>query len=389
MGVVLRASRIGTHQRQSMSKCKATNLGVPSYRFGHALLPGDIILSTVRNSFESKLIRLATGSPFSHAALYRGEMNVLEAIDFGVTNYSIMRRGVRDHEQVCIRRVIPSVDRKIVNAALQAAEGYRARGYWTAGAVKSLIGNPTSDPAGRFFCSYFVAQVFADAGLAICPGVLPYDVTPELIRTSLLLEDKTREVLVPIRPGYESTFEAIDCSQVSTPAHALLDAERAILAQAAEVLRRANLRPPATLDDLIKILVLEAPPASQADLDAQVCQILDGADYENIDSRILDRIAVTAKFPVAPKNMAPEILAATIGVHRQTLRKWLAKLQDLDDELAAGNQLTKMASLGILQRLQKRTTDRRRLLVDAIKDISATIEDLERVRDSRSRGQNS
>jgi uncharacterized protein YycO len=121
-----------------MNSCEIGGARPPRYRFGHALRPGDIILSTVPDSMISTVIRTATRSSFSHAAVYRGEMNVLEAIGVGITNYSIMRRGVRDKKHVRVLRVAPSVESNVVRTALAAAESYRGRGYWVSGALLRL-----------------------------------------------------------------------------------------------------------------------------------------------------------------------------------------------------------------------------------------------------------
>lgn len=346
----------------------------------------DVILSTVPHSAISTVIRTATRSAFSHAAVYRGQMNVLKAIGVGITNYSIMRRGVRDKNHVRILRVAPSVESKVVAAALAAAEGYRGRGCWVSGALQSVIANKSPDSAGRMFCSYFVAQIFADAGLTLCPNVPSHDVTPGMLISSPHLQDKTDEVLVPIPGGFESAFEAIDCEQTSTPTHRLLQAERDIVAQAAnKLLQAANLRAPRTLDDLFAILVTEVPAERQAELDAQLSAILEASKYKDIDSAWVQQIPTTVEFPIAPADMPNANLVATIGVHRETLRKWLARLNDYDEELEAGCQISEIlpAPLRTVQLLQDRTRNRRQLLVNAIADIQRTIAELEQLYEER------
>jgi len=62
------------------------------------LIPGDILFCTDPDGRESKAIRTATGSPFSHAAIYKGELNFLEAADYGVSNFNYLRFGIASIE---------------------------------------------------------------------------------------------------------------------------------------------------------------------------------------------------------------------------------------------------------------------------------------------------
>jgi hypothetical protein len=251
-----------------------------------------------------------------------------------------------------------------------------------------VIGNKVPDPAGRMFCSYFVAQIFADAGLVLCPGVPPHDVTPGMLVSSPHLKDNTDEVLVPIPAGFESAFEAIDCEQTISPAHRLLQAEREIVAQAAKVLQAASLRAPRTLDDLFLIVVTEIPSERQAAIDAQLSAILEASNYKDIDSAWVRAIPTgDPEFRIAPTDMPTANLVATIEVHRDTLRKWLARVNDYAEELEAGRRLSEIlpAPLRTVQLLQERTRNRRQLLVEAIAEIQKTIAELERVYDERQR----
>lgn len=92
---------------------------------------GDVLFSTDPSSQESALIRAATGSPFSHVAIYKGEFNFLEAADYGVLNFNHMRLGIRDKANVQIRRLDAAIpDRnRFAFGAVEAAEKYRERDY--------------------------------------------------------------------------------------------------------------------------------------------------------------------------------------------------------------------------------------------------------------------
>ena len=76
----------------------------PKYKLTN-LMPGDILFFTDPKGRESRAIRTATGSKFSHVAIYKGEMNFLEAADFGVINFNYFRFGIASKSNVAVYRL--------------------------------------------------------------------------------------------------------------------------------------------------------------------------------------------------------------------------------------------------------------------------------------------
>jgi len=359
---------------------KSGDACIPKYRFGGDLLPGDIIFSTVENSSISRTIRTATNSGFSHAAIYRGEMNVLEAIGVGVTNYSIMRRGIHDKKHIRVQRLEPKLREKYAGNALVAAERYRGHGYWTAGAIKSVIGNKTPDVSGRMFCSYFIAQVFEDAGLRICPTKEPTNVTPQILLSSPHLYDVTEDVIAPIPSGLEGAFESIDCEQAESPVHKLLGIERAIVKEASVVLRARDLREPKNLDDLFAIVVAESLTENQDNIDFAISEILEKHRFTEIDIIAVRNIpSETGQFPVEPEVMPLPNLKATIGVHHELLKKLSIRLHDHSEELEAVKMIkAKLDNPPIILDLwQERTRNRHNILGAQISELRELMTELE------------
>jgi permuted papain-like amidase YaeF/Yiix C92 family enzyme len=359
------------------------------FKFGSGLCPGDIILSTVPKSGVSSAIRIATRSLFSHAAIYRGEMNVIEAIGVGVTNYSIARRGVRDKANVRILRLGAQVDNHeaITQLAVEAVESYRGRGYWVKGAMQSLVGNNGEDKIGRLFCSYFVAQVYEDAGLLLCPGIAPCDVTPADLLGSPFLINQTEHALVLI-PDWqlEAPLEAIDSEQAASPVHKLLAQERELLDKVVSLLQDAGLRAPRTFDDLLRILLVEASSDLQADLDSKVCRALEDSGF----GRLIDAVAAqnpaldtSKEFPIDPTQMPISGLRATIELYRQLQRKLSDRFKTLEDEVDAGLELCEVTQLHICKLFLQRTTVKMQVLRDGLMYLAATIEELENVYQER------
>ncbi|MCB1745688.1 MAG: hypothetical protein H6977_14715 [Gammaproteobacteria bacterium] len=158
----------------------------------------DILLST-GEAKQSKAIRIGTGSPYSHAALYVGDGYIVEAIGIGVVRQSLERAMSDD--------VLVAVYRRINMSAAQAGQVVRyvkrqvGKDYDAAGAIgagvtsprgfiisvfagsliplagPTLVGSALSadvmnrlNPEKKFFCSELVALAFEHAGVPLVSG---------------------------------------------------------------------------------------------------------------------------------------------------------------------------------------------------------------------------
>ncbi len=132
-----------------------------------ALQPADIIISTTR-AVTSEGIRIFTGSTVSHAALYAGGGDVIEAIGTGVTKHALTQALQDDVLAVAYRA--PGMTAVIADRIIKYASSNVGRPYSLKGAVLSqswilcrLIGpNPAT-----FFCSQLVLEAFKQGGLPL------------------------------------------------------------------------------------------------------------------------------------------------------------------------------------------------------------------------------
>lgn len=162
------------------------------------LRPADILLST-GDAAVSAVIRAGSGSRFSHAALYIGGGEIIEAIGEGVVRQSLAR-AMGDDTLVSVYRRLRMSDAQaqqiIRYASTQVGRPYDAAGAAGAGsgsgrgfmitvlaaAIVPGLGSLTQsalvtadainqhNPGRSFFCSELVAMAYAEAGVPIGSG---------------------------------------------------------------------------------------------------------------------------------------------------------------------------------------------------------------------------
>jgi hypothetical protein len=150
-----------------------------------AHLPGDIILST-STGLDSWLIRKATSSDVSHAALHIGHGIAIEANDPGVVPVFLPVLGHERAARLVVKRM-PNLTAQRREEIVSSAIELLYRPYSTRGALSTRLTflRKASDP-GRF-CSQLVAESYAALAQPICQ-LTPEESTPEdfLAATSLI-----------------------------------------------------------------------------------------------------------------------------------------------------------------------------------------------------------
>lgn len=158
------------------------------------LKTADILLST-GDATVSKVIRVGTASRFSHAALYAGNHEIIEAIGEGVVRQPI-ERAISDDTLVAVYRRIRMSDaqaKQVVRyAAMQIGKPYDQAGAVGAGATSKtgvilvVFGGTLGivatgagvsadimnrlNPEKSFYCSELVALAFNNAGVSLGSG---------------------------------------------------------------------------------------------------------------------------------------------------------------------------------------------------------------------------
>lgn len=156
-----------------------------------AMQPGDIIISTT-NADISKKIRQATGSQVSHASVYIGNGNVIEAIEDGVMQFSVETSIADDSVAVAYRHkdMSPEKAALVVNFLKQMKDQKRKFDYFSllrvapyqivSGYCDSLASplkeachtaaglfKTGTDSNNEFYCSELVFAALKQAGLSL------------------------------------------------------------------------------------------------------------------------------------------------------------------------------------------------------------------------------
>jgi cell wall-associated NlpC family hydrolase len=133
----------------------------------NALQPADIIVSTTRAGV-SGIIRVGTESLVSHAALYIGKGEVIEAIGKGVTRHDLTAALAEDVLAVAYRS--PAMTRAIADGVVHYAVLQVGLSYSVAGAVLStdkILCRLLAPRPASFFCSQLVFESYRRGGLPL------------------------------------------------------------------------------------------------------------------------------------------------------------------------------------------------------------------------------
>lgn len=131
------------------------------------LLPGDVVL-TSELSVQSKMVRKATSSSFSHVLLYIGASVYIHSDSFGVHSRNLQRLLFAKQSQVQVLRLRDRQEAKIAGICLFARTEI-GKQYSVPEALRSKMKRNSSVKANsnRQFCSRLVAQAYAEAGINI------------------------------------------------------------------------------------------------------------------------------------------------------------------------------------------------------------------------------
>ncbi|HZZ93014.1 MAG TPA: hypothetical protein VFE23_10650 [Usitatibacter sp.] len=152
----------------------------------------DVVL-TSDFGFKRSVIRAATNSDFSHAAICTRDYMLLEAVPDGISRISPIGVCAPKIEWICVLR--PRNEAIIKQTALtiaEAAESLYGRRYSVIGAIGTVIPFLPRDDEGHF-CSQLVALAFEKCGICLVPGKTAYEVTPGLLLTSPELSNVTQQ----------------------------------------------------------------------------------------------------------------------------------------------------------------------------------------------------
>jgi hypothetical protein len=148
------------------------------------LRPGDIVLEKGGGS-QSNIIRLADGGDFSHALLWLGPTDLIEAVDVGARVISYTRVVIDKPGNWSVLRLVDNAE----GAARAANEARRLafKPYNLKGALNTKLGFSRTPDHMRLFCSQLVAEAYTRAGISLIPGTAPEMVTPGKLQSAATL----------------------------------------------------------------------------------------------------------------------------------------------------------------------------------------------------------
>jgi uncharacterized protein YycO len=128
---------------------------------------GDVLLERAPTA-TSAVIRGATRGAYSHALIWMGNTDFMEAVGDGVRAMPYARIVTSDPKRWSLLRL--DSDPKAAVAAATYARTHSFKDYNLTGAIASLL--PTSRRARSItlFCSQLVAVAYEAAGIDLCPG---------------------------------------------------------------------------------------------------------------------------------------------------------------------------------------------------------------------------
>lgn len=213
-----------------------------------SLRPGDILLSTDPTSARSAVIRTATWSDYSHAAICVDPPYFVEAVWPSVMFVTCQRWGIRDRSLIRVLRLDPQGGgvlnaASISEAAAAAAQRFVGHEYWRSGAATARFSFLPVKQRSRFFCSHLVAVAYHEAGIMIAPGIAVDKVLPESLAQSTLVRNVTDEVLVPSH-GLEDwlMLQFIDDHRITSPNDLEHETKRHIARKAKKIFAKRNVK---------------------------------------------------------------------------------------------------------------------------------------------------
>lgn len=228
---------------------------------------GDIVLSTITEEINSRVIRFVTRGPFSHAAICLSPFELIEAVPNGLRRQSVLGFATHDPSLIRVLRVdwtkIGQTDEVVLEMTkklgyfLEDALGLE---YNTKGAFFSILGGIAKKSDGEsYFCSEFVARAYEEIDLPLFKRKKSQNVTPNLLQESEILSDITEKALLRLDPGVNLGDLGIYVKEQGDNSPRLTDFENIskqnILRIMQSFCKRRNIDKPKSFEELQKVLV--------------------------------------------------------------------------------------------------------------------------------------
>jgi hypothetical protein len=159
------------------------------------LRPGDVVLER-GSGFFSRVIQTADCGKYSHALIFLGGTDFLEAVGVGARVISYVRIAIADpSDWVVLRHPNAETARRAAHKARHLAH----KTYGMIAAARSILPGRFEDDSSRIFCSQLVATAYERAGAKLVTGKEARQITPRLLyERSSLRQLKSLPIRKPI-----------------------------------------------------------------------------------------------------------------------------------------------------------------------------------------------
>ena len=190
------------------------------------LQPGDVVLER-GHSLSSDVIMFVDQGEFSHALLWLGGTDFLEAVRGGVRVISVVRVVVNNPLDWIVLRL---PDASLSSQAVQHARNMAHKWYDWVGAINTKVPLRNSIDNAALFCSQLVATAYSEAGAHLVDGVDPSQVTPNMLhqQSSLQIVQPIPLVELDLSIPEEDVFFSSLKNRDAAYAESLMDRERRI-----------------------------------------------------------------------------------------------------------------------------------------------------------------
>jgi hypothetical protein len=235
------------------------------------LKPGDVLLER-SPTFKSAAIRGITRGSYSHALIWMGNSDFMEAVGDGVRPMPYVRVVTSDPSLWSLLRLESNQD--AAAAAATFVRNHSFTRYNTLGALGSFLPTSGSTRAAKLFCSQLIATAYKSAGIDLCPGKEASRITPALLQKRSILREAHSPFVEIIDPNELRLFaqiqdrdEALKESSLDIERKVSQDAFAAVekLSRKIEKPRDSRISYPSTnLGGLIELLAHETTPEGDA-----------------------------------------------------------------------------------------------------------------------------
>jgi hypothetical protein len=292
------------------------------------LLPGDVLLETGATVFGA-VIRKVDGGAYSHALMWLGNTDFIEAVAAGARVISFARVLVADPERWLLLR---HPDRALALAAASEARNLAHKKYSLPKALATKLPiAPASSPTS-LFCSQLVAEAYARTGEALVNGKPAGKVTPnDLFRASSLHN-------LGIPPMVEVRLEADDTS--------LLDRDRAYRESLPAIERRISQHAFAAVRRLARDL--KPAPGNLAELLQAVADSAD--DHSELAAALLEALEERGYFSLLDGMMAEICAGEPVAATPEQVAGWRKSAQRHQQEWRAHFRLSQRSPYPLWER---------------------------------------